>query len=107
PPLKTPAASTPPAPPAPPPAAAPAPASAEKPPPARPAPAASASGERFEIVVGSFRTEPRAKAVADEVAALVQPVRQRAANGWQQVLAGPFASLQQADEAQQRLERAG
>ena len=67
----------------------------------------TAPGEQFEIVVASFRTEPRAKAVADEVAALVQPVRQRAANGWQQVLAGPFASLQQADEAQQRLERAG
>jgi len=34
-------------------------------------------------------------------------MRQRTAAGWQQVLAGPFASRAEADEAQQRLDRAG
>jgi cell division protein FtsN len=58
-------------------------------------------------VVASFRTEPRAAAVAAEVTALGLPMRQRAAGGWQQVLAGPFASRAQADEAQQRLDQAG
>jgi len=58
-------------------------------------------------VVASFRTEARAAAVAAEVTALGLPMRQRAAAGWQQVLAGPFASRTQADEAQQRLDQAG
>jgi general secretion pathway protein A len=75
---------------------------------AAPSPAsASATGERFEIVVASFRTESRSAAVAAEVTALGLPMRQRAAAGWQQVLAGPFASRAQADEAQQRLDQAG
>jgi cell division protein FtsN len=58
-------------------------------------------------VVASFRTASRAAAVATELEALGQPVRRRVASGWQQVLAGPFASRAQADAAQERLDRAG
>jgi general secretion pathway protein A len=68
---------------------------------------AAPSAEAFEIVVASFRTETRARAVAMDLAALDQPVRRRVADGWQQVLTGPFASRTLADEAQQQLERAG
>jgi cell division protein FtsN len=67
---------------------------------------ASADGS-FEIVVASFRTVTRASAVAAEVVALGQPVRQRESDGWQQVLAGPFASRSAAEQAQQRLDSAG
>ena len=69
--------------------------------------AAAATGERFEIVVASFRTDARATSVAAEVAALGLPIRRRVSDGWQQVLAGPFASRAQAEDAQQRLDRAG
>jgi type II secretory pathway predicted ATPase ExeA/cell division septation protein DedD len=68
---------------------------------------AESTGDVFEIVVASFRTAARATDVAANVAALGQPVRQRTTGGWQQVLAGPYASSAQAREAQQRLERAG
>jgi hypothetical protein len=68
---------------------------------------APAAGERFEIVVASFRTEARAATVAAEVTALDMPTRRRTTEGWLQVLAGPFASRAQAEEAQQRLDRAG
>jgi general secretion pathway protein A len=78
------------------------------PPPAPPAVTTAApTGERFEIIVASFRTESRAASVAAEVTALGLPIRRRIAAGWQQVLAGPFASRAQADEAQQRLAGAG
>ena len=69
--------------------------------------AATANGERFEIVVASFRTDTRATSVAAEVTALGLPIRRRVLEGWQQVLSGPFASRAQAEEAQQRLDRAG
>jgi len=65
------------------------------------------TGEAFEIVVASFRTTARATDVAARVSALGQPVRQRSAAGWQQVLAGPYGSAVLARDAQQRLERAG
>ena len=68
---------------------------------------AESTGEGFEIVIASFRTTSRANGVAADISALGQPVRQRVSNGWQQVLAGPYASEAQAREAQQRLERAG
>jgi hypothetical protein len=94
-----------------------APATTTPPPPAAPstpsAPAASASSdplagaERFEIVVASFRTEERAAVVASEVMTLGLPMRRRASDGWQQVLAGPFATRADAAVAQQRLEGAG
>ena len=53
--------------------------------------------------MASFRTESRAALVAAEVTALGMPMRRRTAEGWQQVLAGPFASRALADEAQKRL----
>lgn len=69
--------------------------------------AGSATAERFDIVVASFRTEARANSVATEVSALGVPVRQRLSGGWQQVIAGPFASREEAAAAQQRLAGAG
>ncbi|MES1254590.1 MAG: SPOR domain-containing protein, partial [Acidobacteriota bacterium] len=98
-------------PPHPPPAAAPPAAAAPPPLPqvaASPAPPpAPAADERAEIIVASFRTESRATAVAAGVSALGLPVRQRASDGWQQVVAGPFASRAEARDAQQRLDQAG
>lgn len=78
----------------------------------QPATSASPVAERplsdtFDIVVASFRTSTRATAVAADIGALGQPVRQRVANGWHQVLAGPFRSRSLADQAQQQLQRAG
>jgi cell division protein FtsN len=70
-------------------------------------PAATATGERFDVIVASFRTDVRATSVAAEVAALGLPVHRRAADGWQQVIAGPFASRPAAEDAQQRIHRAG
>jgi len=74
-------------------------------------PAASAptdpTAQRFEIVVASFHTETRAAAIADQVSAIGLPVRRRVADGWQQIICGPFPSRAGAEEAQQRLERAG
>jgi cell division protein FtsN len=58
-------------------------------------------------VVASFRTDERATSVAAEVTALGLPIRRRVSDGWQQVLAGPFASRAEAADAQQRLDRAG
>jgi cell division protein FtsN len=45
--------------------------------------------------------------VAAEVEALGLPFRRRVADGWQQVIAGPFASRDQAELAQDRLDAAG
>jgi general secretion pathway protein A len=86
------------------PPAATAPASA---PASSPAPAATATGERFDIVVASFRTDTRAAAVAAEVTALGLPMRRRVVDSWQQVVCGPFGSRTDAEDAQQRLLRAG
>ena len=61
----------------------------------------------FEIVVASFRTEARAASATAQVSDAGLPVRRRTAGGWQQVIAGPFASREAADAAHQRLERAG
>jgi general secretion pathway protein A len=71
------------------------------------APPATLTGDRFDIVVASFRTDARASAVSTEIAALGLPVRRRVADSWQQVVVGPFTSRQDADNAQQRLQRAG
>jgi len=73
--------------------------------PSGPAPAPAA--ERFDIVVASFRTDARASAVSLEIVALGLPVRRRVSDTWQQVIVGPFKSRQQADDAQQLLQRAG
>jgi cell division protein FtsN len=77
--------------------------------PAPPAPGATAAGaaERFDIVVASFRTESRAASVSEQVTALGLPLHRRVTDGWQQVMAGPFASRTAAAAAQQQLERAG
>ena len=99
------------------PAPDPGPASAQTPQPAAPPPPSSTepaqaaapagSPSSFEIVVASFRTVTRASEVAAELTSLGQPVRQRSSDGWQQVLAGPFASRIAAEEAQAKLDRAG
>jgi cell division protein FtsN len=94
----------PPAAPAPPPVAAAPPSAASS---RAPAAAASAAGERFDIVVASFRTDERATAVASAVTTIGLPVRRRVVDGWQQVVSGPFASRADADDAQQRLARGG
>jgi general secretion pathway protein A len=73
--------------------------------PSTPAPPAAVG--RFEIVVASFRTDARATSVTSEVSGLGLPVRRRVSNGWHQVLCGPFASRPDAEDAQQRLHRAG
>ena len=62
---------------------------------------------RFEIVVASFRTDARATSVTSEVSGLGLPVRRRVSNGWHQLISGPFASRPDAEDAQQRLQRAG
>jgi general secretion pathway protein A len=62
---------------------------------------------RFEIVVASFRTDARATSVAAEVAALGLPIGRRVADGWQQVICGPFTSRPDAEQAQQRIHLAG
>jgi general secretion pathway protein A len=94
-----------------PPATTPAAPPVEPPPEPAPAPAATApasgTAERFEIVVASFRTIGRADTVAADVEALRLPVRRRVSSGWQQVLVGPLPSRQAAEEAQDRLARAG
>jgi len=69
--------------------------------------AATSTGVRFDIVVASFRTDSRAASVASEVAALGLPIRRRVSDGWQQVVSGPFASRNDAEEAQQRLHSGG
>jgi type II secretory pathway predicted ATPase ExeA len=74
---------------------------------APPAPPSPDVSDAFEIVVSSFHTAARANDVAAEVAALGEPARVRAAPGWQQVVAGPYRSRSQGQDAQQRLARAG
>jgi cell division protein FtsN len=71
------------------------------------APAPAAAGTRFDVVVASFRTEARAAAIGASVAALNLPVRQRVADGWQQIVVGPFNSRAEAESAIGRLDRAG
>jgi general secretion pathway protein A len=75
---------------------------------APPSPVSPPGGSgRFDIVVASFRTDARASSAADQVAALGLPTARRVADGWQQVLSGPFLTRIAAEEAQQRLDRAG
>jgi general secretion pathway protein A len=83
-----------------------APGAAAPKPDAAPAPA-DATATPFDIIVASFRTEARAASVADQVTALGIAVRRRESDGWQQVVAGPFASRAAAEEAQQRIHGAG
>jgi hypothetical protein len=75
--------------------------------PAASAPAPPQPAGPYEIVIASFRTMTRASEVAAELTALGQRVRQRTVDGWEQVLAGPFASREAAVAAQEQLDRAG
>ena len=70
-------------------------------------PPATAPVNAFEIIVASFRTEERAASVMSQVTDAGLAVRQRSIGGWQQVLAGPFATREEADAGRLRLERAG
>jgi general secretion pathway protein A len=69
--------------------------------------ASAATSDGFEILVASFRTEVRATEVVERLTNAGQSVRQRSVGGWQQVVAGPFASRTAAEDAQRRLEREG
>jgi general secretion pathway protein A len=65
------------------------------------------TSESFDILVASFHTEVRATEVVEQLTNAGQSVRQRSIGGWQQVVAGPFASRTAAEEAQRVLEREG
>jgi general secretion pathway protein A len=77
----------------------------------RPNPSAAAAtaqtSDGFDILVASFHTEVRATEVVEQITNAGQSVRQRSIGGWQQVVAGPFASRTAAEEAQRLLEREG
>jgi cell division protein FtsN len=80
--------------------------------PALPGPAPNVSTpppaeDAFDLVVASFHTIGRANEVAAAVKSAGEPVRVRAAAGWQQVIAGPYQSRSTGEQAQQRLARAG
>jgi cell division septation protein DedD len=80
------------------------PAAAERP---NPSAAAVETSESFEILVASFHTEVRATEVVAQLMNAGERVRQRSVEGWQQVVAGPFASRTAVEDAQRRLEREG
>jgi len=65
------------------------------------------TSDAFDILVASFRTEVRATEVVEQLTNAGQRVRQRSVGGWQQVVAGPFASRTAAEDAQRLLEREG
>ena len=65
------------------------------------------TSDGFAILVASFRTEVRATEVVEQLTNAGQRVRQRSVGGWQQVVAGPFASRTAAEDAQGLLEREG
>ena len=77
----------------------------------RPNPSAAAAtaetSDVFEILVASFHTEVRAREVVAQLTNAGQSVRHRSIGGWQQVVAGPFASRTAAADAQRLLEREG
>lgn len=71
---------------------------------------ASASvGASYRITVASFKTAARAQQIASELTRqqLAVATRTDASNTWHQVVAGPYTSIDDAREAQRRLERAG
>lgn len=86
-------------------AAAPASASPQA---ATPSGAPSAAGP-YRITVASFRTIGRAEEIASSLKAQRVAVTTRSdpAGAWHQVVAGPYASIDTAREAQRALERAG
>ncbi len=68
--------------------------------------APSPGGDTFLIIVSSFRTRDRATQVATDIAAIGLPASVRSTSGWEQVVVGPYASRQEAADAQARLETA-
>ncbi len=66
-----------------------------------------AIGASFEVVVASFRTDAKATEVVRQLTGLGQPVHQRSADGWRQVVAGPFPSRAAAEDTQRQLDRDG
>jgi general secretion pathway protein A len=72
------------------------------------APPAATSGQ-FQIAVAAFRTEARAAEVAAALKQLQVPaaVRADSTGTWQRVVAGPFATRDAAEAAQETLTRAG
>jgi general secretion pathway protein A len=70
--------------------------------------AADAAGQ-FQIAVAAFRTESRATEVASALKDLGVPasVRPDPSGAWQRVIAGPFATREAAEAAQETLTRAG
>ena len=84
-----------------------APAAAPAPPTPSAPTAVAATTESFEIVVASFHTEARANEVVTELTGLGQPAHTRLLDGWQQVVAGPFANEAAAEDAQRQLDRNG
>ncbi len=72
-------------------------------------PEVDAGAERFEIAVAAFRTEARASEVVTSLKALQIPasVRIDSTGTWQQVMAGPFATRDAAQAAQEALTQAG
>jgi len=63
--------------------------------------------QSFEIVVASFRTDSKAAEVVGQLTDLGESVHQRAIDGWQQVVAGPFRSRAAAEDTQRQLDREG
>lgn len=73
---------------------------------AMPTPEAGAlpDAEAFSVLVASFRTKSRAARVGEQVTALGLPGHVRTIPGdWQQVLVGPFATREEAQDALDRL----
>jgi hypothetical protein len=76
---------------------------APKTPPATTPPPAALVGDKFTIIVSSFRTRDRATEVSADVAELGLPSSVRSASGWEQVVVGPYSSRSEAVAAQNRL----
>jgi general secretion pathway protein A len=70
---------------------------------------AGADAVRLYIAVAAFRTQDRASAIARQLSSegLTSEVRAAAGGAWQQVVVGPFASVDEAAAAQKTLTRLG
>ena len=79
------------------------------PPSAAPAPTVDGAAPRFELTAASFRTEERAAAVTASLARTGLPTATRldATGEWYRVVVGPFATRQEALNAQEALDAQG
>ena len=86
-----------------------APAAATPAAPSAPPSAAPATAGAFQIAVAAFKTESRARGVAESLAALklLADVRPDSTGVWFRVIAGPFATREAAVAAQDALTRGG